>query len=116
VLGMRIQNDPFGQPNEMTLSLNLENRTRNTFSSFDIALEDEMGNQHFASPFGDTGMWFRKLQANSRMQGNITFNVDDPTMQHYLVFYHEYTRKPLARIAITRGMEITDKKKMKEIF
>ena len=77
VLGMRIAADAFGEPNEVTLTLDVANFTEHTFSTFEIALEDEYGTVFFPSPFGDTGMWFRKLGPNSKITSNITFNVDN---------------------------------------
>lgn len=109
VLGMRIAKDPFGEPNELTLTLDMHNQTPNTFSFFEIALEDENGAIHYASPFGDTGLWFQKLSPNARLVGNIAFNVDNAKLQHHLVFYRQYTRQPIAKIAITDAMK-TDKK------
>lgn len=109
VLGMRVAKDPFGEPNEMTLTLDMVNKTENTFSFFDIGLEDENGNIHYASPFGDTGLWFQKLAPNAHLTGNITFNVDNAKMQHHLVFYKQYSREQIAKIAITETMK-TDKK------
>ncbi|MBY0403678.1 MAG: hypothetical protein K2X66_07240, partial [Cyanobacteria bacterium] len=61
VLGMRSSKDPFGEMTEITLTLDMNNHTENTFTFFDIGLEDENGTIHYASPFGDTGLWFQKL-------------------------------------------------------
>ncbi len=109
VLGMRLDKDPFGEPNEITLTLDIDNKTENTFSTFEIGLEDEYGNTFFPSPFGDTGMWFSKITPNTHATNNITFNVDNVKSNHKLVFYKQYSRQPLAKIALTDAM-ITDKK------
>ena len=114
VLATRMDKDPFGTPNELTLTVDIANYTEHSFSSFDIALEDEYGTQFFPSPFGDSGMMFQKLRPNARMSGNITFNVNNPTVQHYLVFYKQYSRQPLAKIALTEAMQI-DKKTAKDL-
>lgn len=112
VIGAQIQDDPFGEAREITLSLDLTNKTSNTFSFFDMALVDEMGTAYYPSPFGDTGMWFRKLEPNSHMRGNLTFNVDNPKLRYHLVFYKQYTREALAKIAITPNMlAVTGKRK-----
>jgi hypothetical protein len=111
VLGFRVSKDPFGEENEMTLSLDLTNQTENTFTFFDIALEDETGAIHYASPFGDTGLWFQKLKPNTHLSGNMTFNVDNAKLRHTLVFYRQYTREPMARIALTGAMDNAKKKK-----
>lgn len=109
VLGFRIDKDPFGELSEINLTLDVSNHTENTFSTFEIGLEDEYGNMFYPSPFGDTGMWFSKITPNSQLTSNITFNVDNVKAAHKLVFFKQYTREPLAKIALTDAM-ITDKK------
>jgi len=109
VLGMRFDKDPFGEPNEITLTLDVDNKTENTFSTFEIGLEDEYGNVFYPSPFGDTGMWFSKITPNSHASNNLTFNVDNVKYQHKLVFFRQYSREPLAKIALTDAM-VVDKK------
>lgn len=112
VLGMRYDKDPFGEPNEITLTLDIDNKTENTFSTFEIGLEDEYGNAFFPSPFGDTGMWFSKITPNTHATNNLTFNVDNIKSLHKLVFYKQYSREPLAKIALSDAM-VTDKKNSK---
>ncbi|MGE0201239.1 MAG: hypothetical protein AB7P76_09745 [Candidatus Melainabacteria bacterium] len=114
VLGSRVDRDPFGELNELTLTIDVSNATENVFTSFDIGLEDEYGNLFYPSPFGDSGLWFHKLMPNSKMHGNVSFNVDDPKRQHYLVFFKQYTREKLAKIAITDSMQV-DKKTQKQL-
>jgi hypothetical protein len=104
ILGMKYARDPFGEPNEITLTLDIDNKTENTFSTFEIGLEDEYGNLFFPSPFGDTGMWFSKITPNTHSTNNITFNVDNIKSQHKLVFFRQYTREPLAKFALTDNM------------
>jgi hypothetical protein len=113
VLGMRIDKDPFGELNEINLTLDVTNKTENTFSTFEIGLEDEFGNVFYPSPFGDTGMWFSKITPNSHCTSNITFNVDNVRLPHKLVFFKQYTREPLAKISLTDAM-ILDKKQFKK--
>jgi len=114
VIGMQIGKDPFGEPTEITLALDMVNQTENTFTFFDIALQDESGSIFYPSAFGDTSLWFRKFQPNSKMTGNLSFSVDNPKDQHYLVFFKRYTREPIAKIAITTKMEAVGKKDMKK--
>jgi hypothetical protein len=109
VLGMRSSKDPFGEMTEITLTLDMNNHTENTFTFFDIGLEDENGTIHYASPFGDTGLWFQKLSPNAHLTGNISFSVDNVKLRHHLVFFKQYTREPIARVALTDGMKV-DKK------
>lgn len=114
ILGMQLTQDPWGEANEINLTLDVSNYTENTFSTFDIAIEDEYGKTFFASPFGDTGMWFRKLTPNTKLVSNLTFNVDNPRRGMKLVFYKQYTREPLAKFALSQGM-MMDKKAMKQV-
>jgi hypothetical protein len=114
VLGMRMDKDPFGEPNEITLTLDIDNKTENTFSTFEIALEDDFGNVFYPSPFGDTGMWFSKIGPNSHSTSNLSFNVDNIKAPHKLVFYRRYSREPLAKIALVDAM-VSDKKAAKRL-
>lgn len=109
VLGLRFDKDPFGEPTEINLTLDVTNHTENTFSTFEIGLEDEYGTMFYPSPFGDTGMWFNKITPNAHVTSNITFNVDNIKSAHKLVFFKQYSREPLAKIALTDAM-VTDKK------
>jgi hypothetical protein len=102
---LKLGKDPFGELTEITLSLDMTNSTDNTFTMFDIALEDENGTQFYPSAFGDTGMWFEKLSPRSRLVGNVSFNVDNPRLRHHLIFYKQYTREALTRIAINERLE-----------
>lgn len=114
ILGLRLDKDPFGEMNELTLSLDVQNFTEHTFSTFEIGLEDEFGNTFYPSPFGDSGMWFSRITPNGKMRGNLTFNVDTPKGLHKLVFFKQYTREPVAKFALTDKM-LVDKKAAKEL-
>ena len=115
VMGMRYDKDPFGEDSEVTVSMDVTNKTEYTFSTFEVALEDEYGNVFFPSPFGDTGMWFGKLAPNTHQAGNVTFSVDNPHLHHKLVFYKQYTREPLAKFALLDSMLPVDKKGSKKM-
>jgi hypothetical protein len=104
VAGMRIDRHPFGEMTEITLTLDILNQTENTFSTFDIGLEDELlGNLYFPSPLGDTGR-FSKIKPSSHLNSNITFSVDSVKSRHKLVFFKPYSREPLAKFALTDAM------------
>jgi hypothetical protein len=104
VAGMRIDRRPFGEMTEITLTLDILNQTENTFSTFDIGLEDELlGNLYFPSPLGDTGR-FSKIKPSSHLNSNITFSVDSVKSRHKLVFFKPYSREPLAKFALTDAM------------
>lgn len=114
ILGLRYDKDPFGEPCEVNLTLDISNKTENTFSTFEIGLEDEYGNVFFPSPFGDTGMWFSKITPNSKTTSNVTFNVDNTKLKHKLVFFKPYSREPLAKFALADKL-IIDKKQAKKL-
>ncbi len=104
VAGMRIDRHPLGEMSEITLTLDILNQTENTFSTFEIGLEDELGNVFFPSPLGDTGMWSSKIKPSSHLNSNITFSVDNVKSRHKLVFFKPYSREPLAKFALTDAM------------
>jgi hypothetical protein len=104
VAGMRIDRRPSGGTGEIMLKLDVLNETENTFSTFEIGLEDEMGNVFFPSPLGDTGMWSSKINPSSHLNSNITFSVDNVKSRHKLVFFKPYSREPLAKFALTDAM------------
>ncbi len=104
VAGMRIDRHPIGEMTDITLTLDILNQTENTFSTFDIGLEDELGNLFFPSPLGDTGIWSSKIKPSSHLNSNITFSVYSVKIRHKLVFFKPYSREPLAKFALTDAM------------
>lgn len=104
VAGMRIDRHPFGGMTDITLTLDILNQTENTFSTFDIGLEDELGNLFFPSPLGDTGIRSSKIKPSSHLNSNITFSVYNSKIRHKLVFFKPYSREPLAKLALTDAM------------
>lgn len=117
VLAMHVGKDPFGELTELTLTVDIQNRTPHTFTTFDIALKDEHGSVFYPSPFGDTGLWFTTLKPNSRMVGYLSFSVDNPRLDHILLFYKRYTRETLGQVALVDTMLAdakTAKRRLKE--
>lgn len=117
VLAMHVGQDPFGEMTEITLTVDIKNKTPHTFTTFDIGLEDEHGSTFYPSPFGDTGLWFTTLKPNSRMVGYLSFSVDNPRLEHTLIFYKRYTREQLGKIALVDTMLAdakTAKRRLKE--
>jgi len=100
ITGYELVKDPFGDLNTITLTLDIVNKTEKTFSSFDMALVSEYKRIYYASPFGDTGLWFKKIVPNSKIRGRLSFSVDNPKKKHWLVFYDNRTRKPLAKFSL----------------
>ena len=104
VARMRTNRHPSGDTTDITLTLDILNQTENTFSTFEIGLEDELGNLFFPSDLGDTGMLFSKIKPSSHLNSNITFIVDNIKSRHKLVFFKPYSREPLAKFALTDAM------------
>jgi len=104
VASMRINRHPFGEMTDIKLTLDILNETENTFSNFDIGLEDELGNLFFPSPLGDTGIWSSKIKPSSHLNSNITFSVYNVKLRHKLVFFKPYSREPLVKFALTNAM------------
>ena len=100
ITAYNLEKDPFGELNTITLALDITNKTKKTFSSFDIALLSEYKQVYYASPFGNTELWFRKIVPNSEVRGRLSFSVDNPKKKHWLVFYDNRTRKPLAKFSL----------------
>ncbi len=98
---MRIEGHPSG---EITLTLDILNQTENAFSTFEIGLEDELGNVVFPSPFGDAGIASSRIKPRSHFNSNITFSVDNIKSRYKLVFFKPYSREPLAKFALTDAM------------
>ena len=104
-LNVRINNvtlekDPFGVENTINLSLGIDNYTNYSFSTFDIALVSNTGQVFFASPFGDTSLWFKTIEPGDRVTGKIAFSINDKKAKHWLVFYDRRTKKPVAKFSI----------------
>lgn len=104
VVGMRIDRHPFGEMTDLKLTLDILNETENTFTNFDIGLEDELGNLFFPSPLGDSGMLSSKINPSSHLNSNITFSVYNVKLRHKLVFFKPYSREPLVKFALTNAM------------
>ena len=102
VASMRVHRHPFGELTDMTLTLDIVNETENTFSAFEVALEDELGNLLFPSPLGDTDL--SKIAPGSHVTSTITFNVYNVKMHHKLVFFKPFSREPLAKLLLTDSM------------
>ena len=100
----KLEKDPFGSLNTITLNIEVINRSQKTFTFFDMALVSEYGSVYYPSPFGDTDMWFQKLKPGTKFAGYMSFCVDNPRENHWLVFYDKYSRKELAKISVRNAM------------
>jgi len=97
---INLEKDPFGIENTIKLSLGIDNYSSYTFSTFDIALLSSTQQVFFPSPFGDTSLWFKTIAPGDRVVGKLSFNINDKTAKHWLVFYDRKTKKPIAKYSI----------------
>lgn len=97
---VKLEKDPFGVDNTITLSLGIDNYSQYSFSTFDIALVSNTNQVFFPSPFGDTSLWFKTIAPGDRVVGKLSFSVTDKKAKHWLVFYDRRTKKPLAKYSI----------------
>lgn len=104
IFGCKFEKDPFGTPNTITINVNIVNKSENTFSFFDVALIDEYGDTFYPTPFGDTSMWFQKIKPGSKLNGELSFSVNNYKQKHWLVFYDKYSRKELAKLSIRNAV------------
>ena len=103
VTSVKLEKDPFGEPNTITLGLSIVNKTNRTYSTFDMALVNENRAVYYASPFGDTEMWFTKIPPNSRIAGKVSFSVENPKQKLWLVFFDNYYKKPIVKISLNNA-------------
>ena len=113
VASMRVDRRPNGGTGDIKLTLDVLNESKNTFSTFEIGLEDEQGNVFFPTPLGDTGMLSSRIKPNSHLSSNIAFSVDNVKSRYKLVFFKPYSREALAKFALTDAMLASAKTKHK---
>ncbi|MCQ2958140.1 MAG: hypothetical protein MJ180_04465 [Candidatus Gastranaerophilales bacterium] len=116
VTSVKLEKDPFGEPNTITLGLSIVNKTSKTYPTFDMALTNENRAIYYASPFGDTELWFKKIPPNSRIAGKVSFSVDNPKQKLWLVFFDNYSKKPVVKLSLNnakRELDLKNKKKKK---
>jgi hypothetical protein len=113
VAGLRSDRHPFGEMTDIKLTLDILNQTEDTFSTFDIGLEDELGNLFFPSLLGDKSMG--KIEPGSHCNTNMTFNVYNAKMRHRLVLFKPFSREPLAKLTLSDAMLASAKGKGKVV-
>ena len=78
-----------------------------------MALMNENMATYYASPFGDTELWFKKIPPNGRIAGKVSFSVENPKQKLWLIFFDNYTKKPILKLSLNnskREIEINQKK------
>lgn len=114
ITNMKVEKDPFGQPNLITLSVLIDNQTKRTFSIFDMALLNDLKEIYYPSPFDNTDFWFSRINPGDRTSTKLSFAVNNPKRKYWLVIYDTYTRKPFVKISLNNAKrEIMNKIKAK---
>ena len=85
----------------------------------------DLNNSYRPSIFTDykNSLAMKTIKKGENVSGILSFSVDNPNRQHWLVFYDRRTHKPLAKISIDnaiKDLKITDltekRKKRKKVF
>lgn len=114
-----LEKDPFDNLNTISLDLIIKNNSKSDFSSFDIELVNDLHNSYHPSIFSDykNSLAMKTIKKGENVSGVLSFSVDNPNRQHWLVFYDRRTHKPLAKISIDnaiKDLNITDLNKKKK--
>lgn len=114
-----LEEDPFGNLNTISLDLIIKNQSKSDFSSFDIELVSDLHNSYHPSIFTDykNSLAMRTIKRGENVSGILSFSVDNPKRQHWLVFYDKKNHKPLAKISIDnarKDLNITNLEKKKK--
>ena len=107
------EKDPFGNDNTLTLDLIINNNSDKVFTGFDIVLRDDLNKDYPPSVFAarKNSIAFEKIERNSSVSGTLSFTVDHPKRNHWLIFYDRHKRTPLARYSISNLPAPSKKKK-----
>lgn len=110
ITNVKLEKDPFGEMNTYNLSLIILNNTDKSFSSFDLALISELNRVFYPSVFADNTLLMKTIKPQDRVSGRLSFSVDNPKNNHWLVFFDRRTRKPLAKISIDNAIRLAKQK------
>ncbi len=116
-----LEKDPFDNLNTITLDLIIKNNSQSDFSPFDISMVNDLHNSYSPSIFTDykNSLAMKTIKKGENVSGVLSFSVDNPNRQHWLVFYDKRYHKPLAKISIDNAKkdlnigDLTKKKKKK---
>lgn len=100
ITNIKIEKDPFGQPNLITLSVLINNETDKTFSVFDMALLSDLKDIYYPSPFDNTDFWFSRVNPGDKTTTKLSFSVNNPKRKHWLVIYDVKSRKPMVKMSL----------------
>ena len=114
ITSVKLEKDPFGEPNTLTIGVDIINKTKRTLSTFDMVLENENKAVYYASPFGTSELWFKKIPPNSKINGKVSFSVDNPGQKLWLVILDSYNKKPLVKVSINNSKRELEKNNSKK--
>lgn len=114
-----LEKDPFDNLNTITLDVIIKNGSKKDFSTFDIKLLSDLHKSYSASIFSDyaNSLAMKTIKSGDNASGTLSFSVDSPNRQHWLVFYDRRTNKPLAKISVDnaiKDLKITDLQKKRK--
>ncbi len=114
-----LEEDPFGNLNTISLDLIIKNYSKTNFSTFDIALVNDLHTSYNPSIFTDyrNSLAMKNIDKGEQVSGILSFSVDNPKRKHWLVFYDRKNHKPLAKISIDnakKDLNISDLEKKKK--
>ena len=114
-----LDKDPFDNLNTISIDLIIKNYSKSDFSTFDVALVSDLRNIYKPSIFTDykNSLAMKHIKRGESVSGILSFSVDSPNRQHWLVFYDKRTNKPLAKISIDnakKDLKISDLQKQKK--
>lgn len=114
-----LEEDPFGKLNTISIDLIIKNYSDKDFSTFDIALINDLRTNYNPSIFTDyrNSLAMKTIKKGEQVSGILSFSVDDPKRKHWLVFYDKKNHKPLAKISIDNAkskLNISDLEKQKK--
>lgn len=110
IFNIKIEKDPFGQPNIITVSLLVDNQTKKGFSVFDMALLSDTKDIYYPSPFTNTDFWFGRINAGDRTSTKLSFAVNNPKRNYWLVIYDTATRKPFVKVSLNNAKRYINNK------
>lgn len=114
-----LEKDPFDNLNTITLDVIIKNGSKKDFSAFDIKLQSDLHKSYSPSIFSDyaNSLAMKTIKSGDNVSGTLSFSVDSPNRQHWLVFYDRKTNKPLAKISVDnaiKDLKITDLQKKRK--
>lgn len=114
-----LEKDPFDNLNTITLDLIIKNQSTKDFSTFDIKLMNDLHNSYHPTIFSDykNSLAMKTIKRGENVSGVLSFAVDNPNRQHWLVFTDRRTNKPLAKISVDnaiKDLNITDLQKKRK--